>query len=228
MPRRSVSEVLAKALAFLYGLRVKEAARRLRAHGFTAEERKRGWELFLAVAQGSHTTMPEFPSGDEAEALRELDALENRWFPIARATLHANFPAVEAVLFDKLAQSSGRDVIVSMSLFSERLEMLAGASDAEKQAAALLETRGLTSAVRDRIKALLATIKNLEAAAGETAGDEDAADADLQAGTEALWTWYQQWAEIARVVIPKKSLRIRLGVSEPSSSESDDDTDDPA
>jgi len=44
----------------------------------------------------------------------------------------------------------------------------------------------------------------------------------VNAAADELWTWYQQWAEIARVAISNRRTRITLGITSPRTSTSED------
>ncbi len=35
----------------------------------------------------------------------------------------------------------------------------------------------------------------------------------MEQAVEDMWAWYQDWAQIARVALPNKRLRIHLGIS---------------
>ena len=80
--------------------------------------------------------------------IEELDAFENKWFPIARVSLERHHPEMAAELFLNLSQTEGVEVAVSVRTFLERLAQMqqgvapfdAGGSEAWK----LLQQRGLT------------------------------------------------------------------------------------
>ena len=52
--------------------------------------------------------------------IEELDAWENRWFPVAEATLRRRKPEIADKVFLNLAQTSGIEVAVSVSTQHER------------------------------------------------------------------------------------------------------------
>jgi hypothetical protein len=90
---------------------------------------------------------------------QELDEWENRWFPIASATLQRRFPAVHAKFFLNLSQTEGPSVILSVTTFMERFAALtdpkAGYGAEGDQAKKLLETRGLNEQELGKARVLL-------------------------------------------------------------------------
>jgi len=220
MAKISVPEKLRRILTFLYGLRDPRASSPLAAHGLDSAELQHGWSLFLAAARGIMAEGGE-PQGEEiAGALAELDSWENKWFPIARASLNARYPAVADQVFLNLTQATGREVILTVQTFLDRVDPLFAAAAGTDNASAgqLLRSRRLTADACDRARALLSRIQDISLPA--TPAPPPPADRD--AAVAAAWSWFQEWAEIARVVVLRKDLRIRLGVSQPT-----DHTDKP-
>lgn len=229
MPIASIPEKLRRMLTLLYGLRDRIVRRALLRHGLDKAEIARGWQLFYTAARGLLSEEELEETDVVAGALAELDAWENTWFPIVRATLGANFPAVADQVFLNLGQATGREVILTVTTLLDRVEGLgaAAAGTSERNAFALLERRGLDPAVRRGARDLLAAIQKLDLPVETT---ETPSGSDPEADLRAAWTWYLEWSEIARVSIPRKDLRIRLGVSSPTEprdepSDSDEPTD---
>jgi len=105
-----------------------------------------------------------------------------------------------------------------MSVFLERIEVLRASKDSvELKAAALLETRGINQRLNDEARRELKIIQEVEFPPMVT---EDLPAVDAVA--DELWTWYQQWAEIARVAISNRRTRITLGISSTRTSASED------
>jgi hypothetical protein len=215
MARIGMQDKLARILTFLYALKDVRIRRALGKHGLDAAELAWAWEQLLLVARGRPEAALGVPADSVAQALRALDEWENHWFPIARAALGRNFPDVAQEVFYNLAQAEGRDVILTVSTLLARVEDLHAAApgSAKAKAAELLDRRGLGAKERASAHELLATIRSLELPVAEPLPEGD--DEDQLAG---LWAWYREWADIARVAVRRKELRIRLGVSSPAAS----------
>ena len=181
-------------------------ARELGRHGLRQRDIDEAWGL-MQRAVGCEIDDPaqaEEPLAlNAAEALQRLDAWENLWFPIARATLERRFPEAAEQLFAQLRQTSGHQgVILTVSIFLDRLEALLGA---DAGAAQVLAERGLVQGALAEAKALLAILTSVGSAAG--AGDP-AQRARADEAEQALWGWYREWSTVARTAI-REPRRLR-------------------
>jgi hypothetical protein len=130
-----------------------------------------------------------------------LDEWENKWFPIASATLAGHYPAAHEVVFRNLQQTTGLEVIVTVHTLIERVEAQPAA------VRELLGKRGLTAEVIAEGKALVEQV-------GKFAKNPDGATIDAEAdavGERALWAWYLEWSSIARTVISDRRLLRGMG-----------------
>jgi hypothetical protein len=141
------------------GVRNARVAAAMAGYGFSDADLQEGWTLLQSV---SRVKLDGSPSRASTDTLDKLDAWENRWFPVAIATLERRFPAVHAQVFRNLSQTSGPAVAVSVRTFIERYDAMVsgtGAYGAEGAAAKpVLEARGLTNAVLNEARALLETV----------------------------------------------------------------------
>jgi len=154
-----------------------------------------------------------FAPNKAKEYLADLDDWENAWFPVVSATLERHYPALHATIFKNLSQTSGAEVIVSVGTLLDRLDTMK-ASEAGKKADALLVTRGLTTEVRAQASKLIDTIKQTE----ETVLPEidPASKAEQEKALDKVWAWYREWSQIARTVIKRGDVLIRLGLRQPN------------
>jgi hypothetical protein len=211
MARMTLSDKASRVLKMLIGMRTPRVASAMQAYGLTDADLQEGWTLLQNV---SRTKLDNTKSGSlSIGTLDHLDAWENRWFPVAAATVERRFPAVHAQLFKNLSQTQGPGVAITVRTFVERYdEMVAGAGTygAEGTAAkAVLEARGLTSAVVDAARALLETVGKVETApCGATLEDEQKRSEKAEAD---LWAWYLEWSAIARVAISQRALLKQMG-----------------
>ncbi len=210
----SVVKKAERVLHLLLGLRNPRVAGPLAACGFTERDYDQGWELLKGIAQ--HRLDPVVAKSDNPRLVKQLDTWENRWFPIARASLEFRYPEAHGYLFGKLHQTSGVDVAVGVGVFLERLEALPKQRRVKDAAAArqLLERRGLHAEVIAEAQALLDRVRSFSKPPAPRVTPAEAHDAE-----EALWRWYREWSTIARTVISDRRLLRELGFRQAQSSE---------
>lgn len=211
-----------RALRLLIGLRNPRVTALMVAHGFTQADLQDGLQR-LGALTGMRLNLHE-TKRDRALVIG-LDEFENTWFPVARATLAARYPEIGQVLFLNLSQYTGVEVVVSVSIFLERLEQMAkGEGDfGEKgpEARALLAQRGLTDGKVQEAQAQLDAIGTLS----ETPVHEGPSVEEQRAAEDHLWAWYLEWSAIARVAIKDGRLLRSLGFN-PRTRSSDIETPD--
>ncbi|AUX19872.1 hypothetical protein SOCEGT47_003250 [Sorangium cellulosum] len=226
MAKLTIGQKAERVLLLLLGLRKNKVAATLVAHGFSDDDLAEGWRLLQRVTRtrlGFVATAAATDSG----LINELDAWENKWFPIASATLKRHAPEAHAFMFRNLGQTEGAAVLVSVSTFVERWENLARSKDkggpdaGGEEGRKILARRGLTKAVIDEARELLARAGKLESVAEvapAAAGDHDFEEAERQ-----LWDWYLEWSTIVQTAIKDRRLLRELGFRRASSSRSSAD-----
>jgi len=204
MARLTVGQKANRVLQLLMGLRNPVVAAALQEHGFTDQDLEEGWKRLSGLTRqrlGVRVTV------ENPAKLQELDAFENKWFPLVHFTLHRHFPEVEAELFLNLSQTEGVEVVLSVSTFVERISLMAEGKAPfgtdGPAAMTLMETRGLTAERIARARALLSELGTFSAPVPvEPPAIEE------QAAEDALWAWYLEWGGIARhVVSDRRALR---------------------
>lgn len=210
MAHLTLGDKATRVLKMLMGMRNARIAAAMAAHGLTESDLREGWSLLRGVSREKLDVVS--PPGD-VDLIDKIDAWENRWFPIVSATLERRFPAVHAQFFNKLSQTSGPAVAVSVGTFLARYDEMAtgaGSYGAEGVAAeAILEARGLTAGVLDDARAMLAKVSSIESRPGVTTMEEDAAE--LAKAEQRLWDWYLEWSQIARVAVTQRPLLKQMG-----------------
>ena len=213
MATMTIGDKAARVLKLMMGLRNKRIAHVMAAHGFTSADKAEGWKLLQAVGSGKLGATDDVPA--QTNILAKLDAWENRWFPIAYATLERRFPAVHAQVFNKLTQTSGIELLVTVRTLLDRIEAMGkgeGAFGPEGPAAkALLESRGFTSSVISEANALIDEAAAYDPGTGKTPAEEQAEGEALTKAEADLWAWYLEWSQIARVAITQRSLLKEMG-----------------
>jgi hypothetical protein len=207
MARLTVGQKAERVLRLLIALRNPRVAMALQAHGFDDADLAEGWSNLQAVC-GGRLGAPIVQRLDP-EALRSLDAWENRWFPIVRATLEHRFPKLAEKVFANLAQTEGLAVVVSVSTLIERIDALAAEGDEGRRASELLAKRGLTAAELADVRAQLERMRTIPDTA--PAAFDEARAAELGAAEKRLWDWYLEWSQIARQSVHSRQLLRELG-----------------
>lgn len=199
-----------RVLRFLRGLSHPRVASALAAHGFSQADWDEGWQL-LQTASGRWLLREQPTRAPDPTVIEELDAWENRWFPVAEATLRRRKPEVADKVFLNLAQTSGIEVAVSVSTFVQRLHQLEkDGGAAGPDALALLKTRGLTEDVLKQAELLLKKFGSVSFTPPATLDPEEA-QAMRQKAEDELWAWYTEWSTIARNAIHNGTLLRMLG-----------------
>ncbi|MEO0326233.1 MAG: hypothetical protein AAF447_25015 [Myxococcota bacterium] len=209
MARLTVGDKADRVLKFLLSMNNAHVSRALVQHGFTERDADEGWNRLRALSDGRlDRALPRVASPEE---LGRLDQWENRWFPIARATLQYAYPELEAFVFQNLRQTSGSQVVFSVQKFIERVRALETdpeVGDDGAAARALLVERGLDDEELAFADALVTKLRIV----AEPADTAPAVDRErLEAAEEAVWRWYLQWSAIARAVISDKRLLRLMG-----------------
>jgi hypothetical protein len=207
----SIGDKAARVLRLLLGLRNQRIASAMALYGLREEDIDEGWRLLQGLRSAKMDLVPLGPN--DAKVIDEIDAWENRWFPIADATLSRRFPAVQARLFLNLSQTEGPEVVISVGTFLERWDQM-GKADGPygpegPKAVDLLATRGLTPGVIEQARALLGSLRKATPASPPPSAEEQRAEASR--AEDALWAWYLEWSRIARTAIKQRVLLHQLG-----------------
>ncbi|MEM1416277.1 MAG: hypothetical protein AAGH15_15320 [Myxococcota bacterium] len=210
MPQLTVGQKADRVLRFLLSLQSTRITGPLIRYGFQAEDLEEGWARLRALAIVRLDRVP--PSEGLPAAVGELDAWENRWFPIVKATLGRHHPAANDAVFRNLPQTTGPKVVLGVSRFIERVRGLPENQELGPEegnaARALLARRGLTDDVLDDAEVLVRSLDDLL----EPREDDEADFAEeLRAAEDAMWTWYLEWSAIARAVIRDRRLLRSMG-----------------
>ncbi|XXX77665.1 hypothetical protein WMF30_02655 [Sorangium sp. So ce134] len=221
MAKLTIGQKAERVLLLLMGLRKNKVAAALVAHGFSDDDLAEGWRLLQRVTR-TRLGFVATAAATDTGLINEIDAWENKWFPIASATLKRHAPRAHAFVFRNLTQTEGAAVLVSVSTFVERWDNLAkskekGGPDAQgDEARKILAKRGLTKAVIDEAKQLLARAGKLESTA--ELPPAAATDEDFEKAERQLWDWYLEWSTIVQTAIKDRRILRELGFRRASSS----------
>jgi len=209
MAKLSIGQKAERVLKLLLGLRNARVAETLRQYGFKDSDLAEGWRLLQRLTDGR--LQQRGPAKQDPALLAQLDAWENHWFPIAGAALRGRFPEVHEWLFLNLSQTEGPGVVVTVGTLLTRLDKLASEpalGERGAQARELLRERGLSDNTLQLARNLLQALGSVAPSSAVSAP----ADSEQQETAErALWSWYLEWAEIARVAVKDRRLLRDLG-----------------
>ncbi|MBU1240267.1 hypothetical protein KKF84_06925 [Myxococcota bacterium] len=206
------NEKFLRTINFLTAVNHPEIMARLTLRGFGQDDVDHGWQLVYCasgVSKGSPSPVTFNTFGEDIKLLNEW---ENIWFDVAGATLQFNFPAIHQEIFGDITKTSGQSVIINIKLFLERYDALkAQTTDEARQAIALLVKRGLTEEILGDARTLMERIQSAAIPAdGEAVVDRYQ---QMEEALMVMWSWFQQWATIARTLDFSKRQRIRMGLS---------------
>ena len=222
MAKITLSEQFIRVLKFLLATLDPRILFLLVLRGFNNEARREGWDLFLK-AGGREADLRDcgLSSNRVEELLDQLNAWENVWFDVADAALGRLHPEVRERLFHKLGKTSGNEVVFTVSTMLDRLDALE--QDGLEKPLALLASRGLTPDVRAKAREWLHELTSGEIPLSTM--PDAAAEEERQQAQAAMWKWYLDWSKTARTIIKRKDLRIKMGISSPTSHDAEDDED---
>jgi hypothetical protein len=210
MSRITYGQKVHTALSLLMGLRDPGISAALPPHGLTEAVLQDGWDRLRTV---THLPRPVELSASP-DIVKQLDGLENRWFPMARYTLQFRYPELGRSLFDGLSQASGAAVLISADLFVSRVEQLAAGEEPfgeqGPEAREALRERGLTDEVLGQMRSLVAKAQTFKAPAVRMPDPTE-----RQAAVDHLWAWYREWAGVARIALKNRTHLRMLGLRKP-------------
>jgi len=188
----------------------------LRPLGYTADEHARGWKL-LHRCSG----FVEGESADDthvADTIAAIDAWDEPTFAIAEVALRHRHPAQHAFVFRDLKPSRGVAAVVGAHTFLSRLDALESAPErsatraADHAALATLAARGVTPEERKRVRAL---VEAAEVLTDDGAPDDRELTAtEQQSRLREARAFYEEWSTIARTLVTRRDLLIRLGLAQ--------------
>lgn len=208
MPKDSLTTRSQRVLRLLQGVSNRHIAMLMAPAGFTQADVDEGWKLLQAASGNRYTRVAPETS---PKVVADVDAWENYWYPLIDATLRRRFPEIHQQVFLNLSQESGPPVLISVRVLVDRVVALEKAADRQsKEARALLKERGLTKAALDEVRGLLeqaATIGDFSDLPdlGEVAAEQERAET-------AMWEWYREWSQIARLSVKDGRLLQQLGL----------------
>ncbi len=218
--RRTLEETPSRVFEFLRGInRVAAIRHALAERGFDQAAYNEGWHLVLKVS-GYNPPKQEVLYNEEPNAAQvELDQWDEGGFRIIKASLSRHHPAQAAFVLDGLGPSQGFAAVAGVSTLLDRLDALESspAREATRQedlaALELLARRGIDKAERLRLRGLVQKVTQASAVVPSPTGSAEEKEQDYIASLIALRSWFEEWSEVARVVIRRRDWLILLGLA---------------
>jgi hypothetical protein len=212
--RQVLEETAARTLKFLRAAgTTRTISLILATRGYTTAVHHDGWHRLHKVSgfdESGAIGVDENPAVRDAVAA--IDAWDEPNFRIAHATLAMTFPEQDAALFaGGLTPAVGVGAILTVKTFLDRVDTLERGTKADKAAVARLAERGIDKNERKRLRALLATAESTVNVGPHVEGESltDTKQDDLV----ALYAWFSEWSEVARIVIKRRDHLIALGLA---------------
>lgn len=181
------------------------------SRGYTEKDHNEGWRLLHAVS-GFVVDDGEPADPTDAvvrEAIVALDAWDEDGSRLTRAALGRLHPNASAFVLIGLAPTTGVAAILSVKNLLDRFDALAK-EPGGKAALETLAQRGITTAERARLRALVKVAESATPVRPETASDDAAAHLEC---LRALRVWYEDWSDTARVAVKRRDHLILLGLA---------------
>jgi hypothetical protein len=193
--------------------------------GWSDERQKEAWSLLgdlFAVqkrrgAVGTRATPAAFAATTACEVFLATGMV------CARAMLAMTHPEQATFLFEGLTASKGVVAVLDAGRFLDRCEALQkgaarGASHkADLEALATMATTGTTKETLRALRDQVAVAKSFVASplTKDEVALERAATAHQREALRKIYAWITTWSEMARTVIKRRDLQIRLGIARP-------------
>ena len=173
MARLTTGEKAERVVGFIVGMRQPAAAAAMKRAGFTDEDLVQGLMLMAGITQGRLSNS----AAVDPDIVAQVEASENRWYPVIEAVLKSNFPDAHEAVFRNLPQTIGAEVIISVGMLLDRI---AAQPD---EVRALLAKRMVTSDMLADARAMVDTIRALPNTDHVVQAEQD------EKAVHALWAW---------------------------------------
>ena len=211
--------------------------RKLRARGYSSEVARVAWNWLDALG-GFDSKDPDLhkPAVSEDEklvtkAMADIDSWDEPNFRLMHGALRKAFPEQDAFLFaGDIQAAKGPMAIYGVRTVIGRLKELedspARKATREKDHAALarLAERGIDKAERKKVEGWLAIVGTHD---DTLLGEEASGMTETQRKNTLikLRDWFEEWSEVARVVVKKKRDLMHLGLAQQRKRKDDEDDD---
>ena len=223
--RVKINRMLVRGQKVLHVLSRNSAIRRIAAQaGYTEEEHKLGWALWLYLVgyQQAAASPPPPPNPEYETAVAALNQWDGPYFERTRAALQRLHPSQNEFIFNNnLRAGTGVDSIGAVNTYVERVITLREGTDPSREATraedkaavdTLVARNIFSSEIEAYLQGLLAKATTGAAAAPEPEPIPDNDDAEYQAKAAEFDAWLVDWRRTLRSTISRRDYLIQLGL----------------
>jgi hypothetical protein len=219
--RETLDQTPVRALALLRTIGTIPVVRHaMESRGYTDAVHREGWALLHAASGYGGASLQASLDGAVRDALVSLDNQDEDIFRTVKAGLKNRHPDQAKYVLEGIGPTTGAAVVVNVKILLERFDTLETGKErkatrtADHAAMATLAARGITTAKRKELAALVAKAEQ-PADTSDLASEEASAAQEQEhvAALTALRVWYEEWSEIAKVAVKRRDHLIRLGLS---------------
>ena len=211
-PTRALN--LLKAIAGDMGISTAMSTR-----GYSEADQNEGWSLLHQATLFGHFAGEAINEVAGRKAMQEIDDADEAIFRIISATLGRRFPEQGELVLAGIGSVRGAGAVLHMGILLDRLDQLESGQErspalrARDQAAmTVLAARGITPEERARLRRLVDLAKRSAPTFMSPSAREEQEKRRIT-GLTALREWYLEWSEIARVVVKRRDVLIRMGLA---------------
>ncbi len=215
LSRSTLEGALGRALQFLRAVGTDaNVMQALEQTGFDKAAQKQGWTLVLSAYAASNGPIAAGVNDTPlSEAIDKVVAWQGSMFVRAHAALRRFHEEQDAFVFANLETGGGIAAVPAVATFLNRLDALESSAErkatrkANHAALELLAQRGVTTAQRKEMRAL---VKWIESTSAEPLTTHLQSPRDT--ALAAVYEWVQDWSDCARTVVTRRDQLIRLGI----------------
>jgi hypothetical protein len=189
----------------------------LAAQGYTQEDHDEGWEL-LKLASGYAISKSPTSDADVMNAIALIDGWDEKGIRRVKTILKRHHQEQYEFVCTDLEPGKGNDSVLAVAKLLERINALKNSPEREAtreedhKALAALAKRKLDDEVWAKLRSLVDTVQKPVIREDDTTV-EDLAKARHQALLN-LHGWFEEWSQLARDEISRRSYLIRLGLAQ--------------
>jgi len=203
--------------------------------GYSALVHREGWTKLSASSSIGIVADDSEIAPEVAAAVAKVDEQDEVFIRIIRATWKRRFPEQASFVLRDMQPATRMEAVLNMSTILDGLTALesspdrASTRDQDGQALALLAKRGLGAELRAEIAGWVEKAKSVPQSTPMSPEDLAQADEAYVRALGDLRAWYEEWSEIAKVVIKRRDRLMQLGLAHARQREvAEPETEEPA
>jgi hypothetical protein len=238
LTRKQIERILGRGRKLLHALSRKPAIRRIADQaGYTEEEHKLGWALWLYLMGYQQAPPAAQPAPDAAydAAVAKLDLWDGPAFERTRAALGRHHAPQAAYVFNNLNAGTGAESVGAVHAYVTRVVTLRDGTDKDraatraedKAAANTLAARNIFNPeIEAYLRGLLAIATEGQPATPAPEPPPDEATPAYQAKAAEFDTWLTDWRRTLRNTVTRRDYLIQLGLASRRKKKDEEDGDE--